>query len=217
MMDVIREDRLPWMLVGAGGHARSVCDVIQRRGDRLLGLVADSSRPTWLPQGCRMLPVEKSARCREPARWLVAIGDPFARQRLTEQLLTDERVLGTIVAESATVARDAQVRPGTMVMEHAHVGPGTAIGVGAIINTGAVVEHDCQVGDFVHIAPRAVLLGTSAVGSRVLVGASAVVLSGLRVERDSTIGALAVVTRSVGAGATVRGVPARAVGESTDG
>lgn len=213
MMDTFGDGRLPWMLLGAGGHARSVCDVIQRKGDRLLGLVADSPRPTWLPPECVMLPGEKSARCHESARWLVAIGDPVARQRLTSQLLSDERVLGTLVAESATVARGAEIRSGTMVMEHAHVGPGTAVGVGSIINTGAVVEHDCQVGDFVHVAPRAVLLGGGAVGDRVLIGASAVVLPGLRVERDATIGAQAVVTRSVGVGATVYGVPARTIDE----
>ena len=50
------------------------------------------------------------------------------------------------------------------------------IGKLCIINTKALVEHDCVVGDFTHVAVGAVLCGQVNVGRSVLVGANATVL-----------------------------------------
>lgn len=50
---------------------------------------------------------------------------------------------------------------GSAVFEHAHVGPATTVGVGVILNTVAVVEHDYTIGDFAHIAPGAIVLGSA--------------------------------------------------------
>jgi carbonic anhydrase/acetyltransferase-like protein (isoleucine patch superfamily) len=44
-----------------------------------------------------------------------------------------------------------------------------------------VVEHDCDVGEGVHVAPGAVLCGGACVGACALVGAGAVVLPGVKV------------------------------------
>jgi len=52
------------------------------------------------------------------------------------------------------------------------------------------------------------------IGNRVLVGYGATIIGGVRIEDDATVGAGAVVTRSVPKGKTVKGVPARIVGQS---
>ena len=46
----------------------------------------------------------------------------------------------------------------------------------AIINTKALVEHECVVGDFAHIAVGAVLCGQVVVGEGAFVGANATVI-----------------------------------------
>lgn len=119
-----------------------------------------------------------------------------------------EEVAPPIVAASATVARDAVLGAGTVVLEHAHVGPGSRLGAGTIVNTGAIVEHDCAVGEGAHIAPGAVLLGGASVGARTLVGSGARVLPNVTVGSDVTAGAGAVVTRAVADGRLVVGAPA---------
>jgi serine acetyltransferase len=78
-----------------------------------------------------------------------------------------------------------------------------------IVNTKASVDHDCDVGDFVHIAVAATLAGTVQVGSEALIGAGAVVIQNLAVGSGSIVGAGAAVVRDVPAGVTVMGVPAR--------
>jgi UDP-perosamine 4-acetyltransferase len=118
-------------------------------------------------------------------------------------------VAPAVIAATATVSPRSTLGAGTVVLEHAHVGPSTRLGIGVIVNTGAVVEHDCVVGDGVHIAPGAALLGAARVGDRAFVGSGARILPGVDVGAGATVGAGAVVTRSVPAGRSVVGVPAR--------
>jgi acetyltransferase-like isoleucine patch superfamily enzyme len=80
-----------------------------------------------------------------------------------------------------------------------------------VINTAAVVEHDCEIGDDAFIAPGVVLCGQVRVGLGAVIGAGAVVLPGIRIGEESIVGAGAVVTRDVRAGITCWGVPARKV------
>ena len=52
------------------------------------------------------------------------------------------------------------------VMPQVAIAVGVTIGCGCIINTGAVVEHDCGIGDGVHLCPGTTLGGTVVIGDR---------------------------------------------------
>ena len=94
-------------------------------------------------------------------------------------------------------------------MEGVKLNSRAKIGVGAIVNSGAIVEHDVHVGSFAHLAPASVLLGETRVEDNVLVGGNAVVLPGRRIGANSTVGAGAVVVHDVATDTVVRGIPAR--------
>jgi acetyltransferase EpsM len=94
-------------------------------------------------------------------------------------------------------------------MARAVVNVGAQIGRYAILNTGAVVEHDCRLQDGVQISPGAILCGTVTCGRDVMIGAGAIVLPGVTVGDGATVGAGAVVVRAVAPGAVVVGNPAR--------
>ena len=95
-----------------------------------------------------------------------------------------------------------------MVLPFAFVGPGAAVGKHCIVNTAAVVEHDCALGDFCHIGPHATLAGGAAVGEGGFVGAAACVKNGLRLAPWCTLGAGGAAVCDLGSGTYV-GVPAR--------
>lgn len=78
-----------------------------------------------------------------------------------------------------------------------HVGPYASIGDNTIINTAAVVEHDCVVGAHCHIAPNATLCGSVKIGELTHIGAGAVVLQGLTIGSGCVVGAGSVVTKDM--------------------
>jgi UDP-3-O-[3-hydroxymyristoyl] glucosamine N-acyltransferase len=103
------------------------------------------------------------------------------------------------------------VEAGCFVAAQAVVAPRARLGTAVIVNHGAVVDHDVEVGGYSHIAPLAALSGDVRIGQRVLVGTGARVLPGVRVADDVVIGAGAVVRDSVEHAGVYAGVPARRV------
>ncbi|WP_243063535.1 acetyltransferase [Humibacter sp. RRB41] len=192
------------VILGGGGHARSIADVAARSGIPLLAVV-----DPFIPSGWSVTVVSEVADLDDRAlagSFTVAIGDNTVRAR--ELALADGMglTLATVIASTATVG--GTLGDGSQVLEHAHVGPGARIGRGVIINTAAVVEHDVVIDDHVHVAPGARLLGGASIGQGALVGAGAVVLPSVSVGAGAMVGAGSVVVRDVPAGAVVSGVPA---------
>ena len=68
------------------------------------------------------------------------------------------------------------------------INPGTKVGKGCIINTGATVDHDNEIGDFAHVSVGSHLAGTVRVGERSWVGAGAVVSNNITICADCVIG-----------------------------
>lgn len=199
-----------FLLFGASGHARAIDDVLRRQGSGVAAVVA----PTGAWPSAEVLRTDANG-----VRWalehgtpaVVAIGDNLRRLKLAYELLDAGVGVPPIVAHSATIATDARLEAGCVVMEHAHVGPRVVAGTGCIINTAAVVEHDCVLDDGVHCAPRSVLGGEVRCGLGALVGIGASVLPGVRIGGEVRIGAGAVVLGEVPPQTTVAGVPAREV------
>lgn len=197
-------------LFGDGGHARAVHDVLQRAGRRVVAVVAPERGPDALSAVTRFTDdgVAVAHAARIGAVCVLGIGDNGRRLALARRVVDAGARLDPIVAVSATVAGNARLGGGTVLMEHAHVGPDAVAGLAVLVNTGAVVEHDAALGDGVHCAPRSVVAGGARCGERVLVGAGAVLVPNVVVADLAVVGAGAVVVRDV-AGGLVVGVPAR--------
>ena len=204
-----RPDATSWVLVGAGGHARSVHDVLVRRGDEVLAVSGEARGPVWRVPVLADDDALAALALDRGAAVALGVGDAAVRTRVLAAMLARGLAAPAVVASTATVAADAEGGAGTVVLEHAHVGPLARVGRGVVVNTAAVVEHEAVVGDGAHVAPGAVVLGAGQVGDGVLVGSGARVLVGVRVGDGAVVGAGAVVTRDVPGGAVVTGVPAR--------
>ena len=202
---------LPLLVVGAGGHARVVVDIAEKQGRfRVVGLVDE--RPELAGSALLGYPVlggrEVLERGDLPSHAVVAIGSPAARAAW--QALLEERgfQLAVLVHPSAQVGRETVIGGGSVLMAGAIVNSGSRLGRGVIVNTAASVDHDCEVGDFVHVAPGARLAGGVRVGARAHIGIGACVLQNLQIGADAIVGGGAAVIRPVAAGTTVVGVPA---------
>jgi sugar O-acyltransferase (sialic acid O-acetyltransferase NeuD family) len=198
-------------VLGAGGHARVVIDALQSMGYPAHTIRVRDDLKALLGNTILGCAVETPAILASGLTgWVhVAIGSAAIRQRLLEQsgLHTDRWL--TVIHPRAYVAQSATLGPATLVAAQAVIGPCTKLQIGVIVNHGAVVDHDCQVGAYAHIAPCASLGGGVKIGERVLVGAGARILPGLRIGNDVVIGAGAVVLKDIPAGQTWTGLPAR--------
>ena len=201
-----------WVVLGAGGHARSVVDVLERRGERVVAVAGDAGGHDWHVDAVDTDPDALDRAEVGNHHVVVAVGHNPVRVRLVHEVLSRGLTAPPLVATTATVAARSVVGDGCVVLEHAHVGPDARLGLAVVVNTAAVVEHDCRLDDGVHVAPGAAVLGGVTVGPGTFVGSGARVLPGLTVGAGVTIGAGAVVTDHVADGETVVGVPARSRG-----
>ena len=203
------------VIVGAGGHARVVADVIRLSGAYHIRGFLDNQSPQRRGQsyeGSQILGGEEMlARLREDGvtHAAVAIGDNAARLRTCEELRQHGYELPALVHPRAIIAAGVKVGDGSVVFAGAIINSASSIGRVAIINTAATIDHDCVLGDAVHIAPGAHLAGSVSVEQCALVGVGAAVRPGIRIGRNAVVGVGAAVVNDVAAGTTVIGVPAR--------
>lgn len=204
------------LLVGGGGHCRSVLDCVLRSGVyEAVGIVERDGAPQAPVLGVPVvghdadLPHLRSEGWQSAAVTLGSVGDPSRRRALFEQLKALGFALPVLADPSAVVSAHVEIAEGVFLGKRTVVNAGVEIGACAIVNTGAVVEHDCRIGAFCHISPDAVLCGAVEVEENAHVGAGAVVIQGVRIGRGAIVGAGAVILHDVPAGCTVVGNPGR--------
>jgi UDP-perosamine 4-acetyltransferase len=210
--------RLRIVGLGAGGHATSVVDAMVSSGRFDVVAIADDD-PALAGSDFHGIPVVESDELARFKREGVAnafvgigaVGDTEARRRAFERLLVLGFELPAIVHSFAHASPQAEIARGVQVLAAAVVNAGASIGENVIVNSGAIVEHDCRIDPDAHVAPRAVVGGTTEIGERAHIGIGATVVQGIRVGADAFVAAGAVVVADVEPGARVGGVPARAL------
>jgi sugar O-acyltransferase (sialic acid O-acetyltransferase NeuD family) len=206
---------LPVIIIGGGGHAKVLVDVLKLQGTKLLGYTDPSAR-SEPALGLPYLGTDDELRSYPPpgVRLVNGVGSvrPASNRRgVFESLKTKGYRFASVVHPSAVIASDVQLAEGVQVMAGAVIQPGSRIGTNSIVNTGAIVDHDCQIGAHVHVAPGVVLSGEVRLGEETHIGTGAAIIQGIAVGDRSLVGAGAVVVRDVPSDVTVRGVPARII------
>jgi sugar O-acyltransferase (sialic acid O-acetyltransferase NeuD family) len=182
---------IPLVIVGAGGHGRSVLELAQLSGAYDVHAFLDDQQapgtdirgvPVWGPT---------SLLDALPARHIqtvhVAIGRNATRQALCERARSAGLVLATLLHPRAFVSPSAVVGAGSAVMALAAVGTEARLGEGAIVNMGAVVDHHAEVGAFGHLGASATMAGGTAIGARAWLQAGAALGYGVRLQDDSVV------------------------------
>jgi UDP-perosamine 4-acetyltransferase len=166
------------VILGAGGHATVLVDLFRAQGlHEIIGCVGSSKNQLIL--GVPVIgELPRWDELRRAGVQGVALGIGDNSRRLVAAREAEERGFELVRAihPHCWVSPGASIGPGTVVMAGAVVQAGTTIGIASIVNTLSGVDHDCQIGDGVHIAPRGCLCGRVTIGEGTFLGAGTTVL-----------------------------------------
>lgn len=175
-------------LYGASGHAKVIADILEATGMKVDGLVDDN------PQVNELCGYRVYHQSEGLSPFIVSIGDNGIRRKVAERLSCE---FAKAIHPSAILSPSAEVEEGTVVMQGAIVQADTRIGKHCIINTGASVDHECVIDDYVHISPHSTLCGNVHVGEGTWIGAGTTIIPGVHIGCWSVIGAGSVVTKDI--------------------
>lgn len=188
------------LVVGAGGHGRSVAEAAELSGQfEVVGFLDDA-----LPAGKSVLnvavlgPMVSMGHHRAAAdQTIVAIGNNAVRETLMQQLASAGFVLATVIHPRAIVSSSAVLSEGSAVMAGAIVGTEAHLGMGSIVNCGAVVDHHAIVEDFGHLGVNASMAGGTVLGRGAWMQAGSVLGYGAMVDAWRVLGSGEAVNKSI--------------------
>ncbi len=203
------------VIVGAGGHGREVLFLLINTGYDPLSICffdEDTSIGTVVLKNQSFTvysSIEKiKSRLESDSSFCLGIGNPILRSKFFDLFIA---LGGTPYWLNFSNVSNKEETHGDL-MPLTFVGPEVNLGKGVLINTGAQLHHDSQVGEFSEIGPKAILLGGSKVGAFCRLGAGAVLLPGVELGDGVIVGAGGVVTKPYGDYVLLKGVPAHSYG-----
>lgn len=145
---------------------------------------------------------------------VIAIANSRIREKIALQLQQDEIKMWSICADNVVLMDEVDLGEGSALSPFVTVTSNIRIGKCFHANLYSYVEHDCLIGDYVTFAPGVKCNGNIHIHDHAYIGAGAVIKQGtpnqpLVIGQGAVVGMGAVVTKSVPAGVTVVGNPAR--------
>lgn len=157
--------RDPIILIGGGGHCKSVIDVIEQGNQfEIVGIIDRKELVGSEVLGYKILGSDEDLKdLRHDYKYaLITVGQiksPEIRIKLFKILKSFGYELPVIISPLAYVSKHARLGEGTVIMHHALVNANVIIGQNCIINTKALIEHDAIIEDNCHISTGAIING----------------------------------------------------------
>lgn len=203
------------ILLGGGGHCKSVIEAIESVGREIKGIL---DLPRYHGDNCIGYHVIGNdadiPMYTDEFEFIVTLGfinNPEHRIQLHNLIKQAGGKLATIIASSANVSRHASVGEGSVVLHNANINAGANIGKGCIINTGANIEHDAWIGNYSHVSTGAIVNGDCKIGNSTFIGSGAVIANGISIVDNVIVGAGAVVCADIKEEGTYVGIPAKKI------
>lgn len=204
------------VILGAGGHAKVVIELLRDANELVAVCVGGADSPDHC-LGVRVVKGDehlKKLRGDGYSRAFVAIGSNRVRQDVAGQVKQLGFSLVNAISPHASISPSAKLGSGIAIMAGAVINAEAVIGDLAIVNTGTTVDHDCIIGEAVHLAPQCALAGSVVIEDGAFLGVGCKVIPNMRIGKNVIAGAGSVVINDVPAAVTVVGVPAKIIAHS---
>lgn len=203
------------ILIGGGGHCKSVIEAAESAGYEIIGILDKPENVGQKVLGYSVIGTDADIVFYvAKARFVITVGQiESACQRIAlhKKVMDAGGELAVIVASTAFISRHSTLCEGTVVLHHAVINAGAKIGVGCIINTAVVIEHDVIVGNYSHISTGAIINGGCNIGNAVFVGSQSVLKQGTTLGNNVVVGAASFVKENIYTEGVYAGNPTRKI------
>ena len=199
------------VIIGAGGHAKVIADIITKSNDNVIGFLDDNldiqNKTIYLNK--TVLGTTKDIDKYKEYYYIIGIGNNNIRENIANSY---DLKWYTAIHPNAIIANEVSIEEGSVVMAGSIINTGTKIGKHCIINTKSSLDHDNIIENYVHISPGATLAGTVHIKEKIWICAGATIINNITIAKNNIIGAGSVVIKDINEeNGTYVGVPARKI------
>jgi len=202
-------------MIGAGGHALVLIDVMQQLHIEPIAIVSPTApgieylkQYAWIDSDDKVSDYQTTE--------IILINAIGSTDNVNTRAAVYSRHTGkkynfiSLLHPNSSISKiDVKLGNGFLALANSLIGPGVTIGDNVLINSGAIIEHESSIGNHCHIASGAVVCGNCHLGQKIHLGAGATVNQNIRIGDGAIIASGSVVTRHVEANTMVAGVPAK--------
>ena len=181
------------ILIGGGGHCKSVIDVIEEEARFQIAGIVD--KPNFFGNKILGYPVigndyDLEILAKKYHYALVTVGQidsPLLRIKLFDLATKAGFILPSIISPSAYTSKHSKIGNGTIVMHHAIINANVTIGNNCIINSKALIEHDCSISNNCHISTNVTINGEVKIGYQCFIGSNVTIKDNTTIKENSFI------------------------------
>ena len=197
-------------IVGAGGHTRTLINIINLAKIKIRGIYDDNRKTDCIETilGYQILGGVKDIP--EGFNLVLAVGNNIHREKLYKDF--EDRVLrANLQHASATIEKESIIGKSNQILANVYINTCVRIGNNNILNTGCIIEHEVNLGSHNHISVGSILCGRASIGDRCFIGAGSVVIDKIGICSDVIIGANSTVIDNIAESGTYAGSPVRKI------
>jgi sugar O-acyltransferase (sialic acid O-acetyltransferase NeuD family) len=182
------------ILIGGGGHCKSVIDVIEQGGQFEIEGIVDS-KPELLGTKVLGYPVignnsNLNSLAKKYKNAIITVGQiksPLIRIKLFGLAKKSGFFFPAIVSSKAYVSKHSKIGNGTIIMHNAIINANSLVGENCIINSKALIEHDCLIANHCHISTNAIINGGVKIEAECFIGSNVTTKNNITIKRNSFI------------------------------
>ena len=179
------------VLIGAGGHAKSCINLIEKINNfKIIGLT-DSKKKGYL-LNYKIL-CDDSILDQKKFRNInlcLSFGSIFninLRGKIFQKLKNKGFKFPILISKESSISKFSKIGSGTMIMGNTFVNAGASIGENCIINNNSLIEHDVKIGNNSQISTSVTVNGSCKIGSNCFIGSGTIIRNNIKIKNNSFI------------------------------
>lgn len=201
-------------IYGASGFGKEVAPLLRTTTPQAELVFIDDNKSGGKIANYKIIKFEDFLAIDLPKAVVIAIADSKIRRTLSSKLEHYGINQLSVIASNSLTLDNVSMGSGSILCPFVTITSDVVIGKSFHANIYSYIAHDCRIGDFVTLAPAAKVNGNVIIEDDVYIGTGAIIKQGrpnkpLVIGAGAIIGMGAVVTKSVPAGKTMIGNPAK--------